>query len=213
MKEKRLLFIGILSLLFFVVLYLLKFNEGLSANSQEWSDFASYLSGLMMIVLTSINIYVFIKLTKAIDMNDDERRKQEVKVQKLILLSNFKQDEINQFNNVLNNALMIKPSFSIDEASRSIVEATTYIETFINTKKHIFPNIEEESFVIKIVGLHKLLGLLYKKWKDSFSTISGTEKNDFNPLVFQKEDIEDFLKLKNNVLSSLQEYTIMNLEY
>ena len=43
---------------------------------------------------------------------------------------------------------MFKPSFSIEEASRSIVEASTYVETFVNTKKHIFPFIEEKSFSI-----------------------------------------------------------------
>ena len=213
MKAKRLIYIGVFSLLFFIVLYLLKFNKGLSDNSQEWNNFASYLSGLMMIVLTSINIYVFVKLTKAIDKSDEERRRQDVKAQKLILLSNLRQNELNRFNDVLNNALMIKPSFSIIEASRTIIEATIYIETFVNTKKHIFPFIEDKNFEDKILRLHNILMLLDKKWKDSFNAENDTEQNSFTPLIFLKEDFVEFLKIKNNVLSSLQEFTIKNLEY
>lgn len=212
MKEKRLIYIGIFSFLFFITLYLFKFNKGLSDDSQEWNNFATYLSGLMLIVLTSINIFVFVKLTQAVDKSDGERRNQEVKVQKIILLSNFRQNELNRFSDVLNNALMIKSSFSIADSTRSIIEAITYIETFINTKSHIFSFIGEKDFEDKISRLHKFLVLFNEKWEDSFKTKPDTVQNELMPL-FQEGDFLDFLELKNNVLSMLQEFTIKNLEY
>lgn len=213
MKEKRLIYFGIFPLMFFIVLYLLKFNKGLSDDSQEWNNFASYLSGLMMIVLTAINIYVFVKLTIAIDNSNEERRREEIKVQKLILLSNLRQNELNRFNEVLNNALMLKSSFPIDESTRTIIEAITYIETFVNTKKHLFSFIEDENFVDKISRLHNKLGLFNKKWIENIPKMFGAEKNDFLPTLFVEEDILEFLRLKNTVLSMLQDYTIKNLEY
>lgn len=213
MKEKNIFAIILIALLLCVGIYFFTFNGRLSSEPQEWSNFATYISGIMMIVLTSVNIYVFIKLTKAIDSNDDVRRSQELKVQKLILLSNFRQSEINRFNDILNNALMFKPSFSIEEASRSIVEASTYVETFVNTKKHIFPFIEEKSFEEKIATLHKVLISINKKWKNSFNNTSGVNFDEVKPIDGQREIVLEFLHLKNEVLSMLQEFTIKNLEY
>lgn len=213
MKEKNIFAIILIALLLCVGIYFFAFNGKLSSESQEWSNFATYISGIMMIVLTSINIYVFIKLTKAIDSNDDVRRSQKLKVQKLILLSNFRQNEINRFNEILNNALMVKTSLSVRESINSIIEATTYIESFVNTKKHIFPFIEEKSFESKIAGLHKVLSRLENKWLESFQQFEVNDNDISNKPLDIKKDILEFLTLKNDVLRMLQEFTINNLKY
>lgn len=212
MKEKNIFIIVGSALLLFLIFYLMVFNGSISNESQDWSNFASYLSSMMMIVLTTINIYVFIRLTKVIDKNDETRRRQELNVQKLILLSNLRQSELNKFNEILNNTLMISSSLIEAESSRSLTETTTYIETFVNTKKHIFPFIEEDDFVDKISRLHKIVSLINKKWKESFPKLTDNDSQSFIPINLSIEILE-FLKLKNDVLKALQEFTIDSLEY
>lgn len=212
MKEKNIFIIVGSALLLFLFFYLRVFNGNISNESQDWSNFASYLSSMMMIVLTTINIYVFIRLTKVIDKNDETRRRQELNVQKLILLSNLRQSELNKFNEILNNTLMISSSLIEAESSRSLTETTTYIETFVNTKKHIFPFIEEDDFVDKISRLHKIVSLINKKWKESFPKLTDNDSQSFIPINLSIEILE-FLKLKNDVLKALQEFTIDSLEY
>jgi len=212
MKERNIFIIVGSALLLFLIFYLMVFNGSISNESQDWSNFASYLSSMMMIVLTTINIYVFIRLTKVIDKNDETRRRQELNVQKLILLSNLRQSELNKFNDILNNTLMISSSLIEAESSRSLTETTTYIETFVNTKKHIFPFIEEDDFVDKISRLHKIVSLINKKWKESFPKLTDNDSQSFIPINLSIEILE-FLKLKNDVLKALQEFTIDSLEY
>lgn len=212
MKERNIFIIVGSALLLFLIFYLMVFNGSISNESQDWSNFASYLSSMMMIVLTTINIYVFIRLTKVIDKNDETRRRQELNVQKLILLSNLRQSELNKFNDILNNTLMISSSLIEAESSRSLIETTTYIETFVNTKKHIFPFIEEDDFVDKISRLHKIVSLINKKWKESFPKLTDNDSQSFIPINLSIEILE-FLKLKNDVLKALQEFTIDSLEY
>lgn len=212
MKEKNIFIIVGSALLLFLFFYLRVFNGNISNESQDWSNFASYLSSMMMIVLTTINIYVFIRLTKVIDKNDETRRRQELNVQKLILLSNLRQSELNKFNDILNNTLMISSSLIEAESSRSLTETTTYIETFVNTKKHIFPFIEEDDFVDKISRLHKIVSLINKKWKESFPKLTENDSQSFIPINLSIEILE-FLKLKNDVLKALQEFTIKSLDY
>ena len=212
MKERNIFIIIGSALLLFLIFYLMVFNGSISNESQDWSNFASYLSSMMMIVLTTINIYVFIRLTKVIDKNDETRRRQELNVQKLILLSNLRQSELNKFNDILNNTLMISSSLIEAESSRSFTETTTYIETFVNTKKHIFPFIEEDDFVDKISRLHKIVSLINKKWKESFPKLTDNDSQSFIPINLSIEILE-FLKLKNDVLKALQEFTIDSLKY
>lgn len=212
MKEKNIFFIALVALLTFLVAYFLVFNGRISENSQEWSNFASYLSGMMAIVLTSINIYVFVKLTKAIDSNDDIKRNQELNVQKTILLTNLRQAEINKFDSILTNALILKPTLLSADVTRTLVEATSYIETFVNTKKHIFPILEKKNFEEKISRLHKVLLILDAKLIESFSKLKDSETKEFVSLS-NKNEIMEFLNLKNDVLTLLQEFTINTIEY
>jgi len=211
MREKRIFGIIVIALILFAGSYFLVFNGGISSNSQSWSDFSNYISGMMMIVLTSINIYVFIKLTKAIDQNDEKRREQELDVQKLILLSELRQTELNLFNEILDNAMMVKFSLSEAESSESLIKAVTYIETFVNTKKHLFPIIEKEKIVEIIMRLHKQLMEIGRIWKENFPTLNDFDSKNLKPLNINAE-ILAFLKLKNEILSILQEFTIKELE-
>lgn len=212
MKEKNILIIVLLALLTFLVAYFLVFNGRISDNSQEWSNFASYLSGMMAIVLTSINIYVFVKLTKAIDANDDVKRNQELNVQKTILLTNLRQTEINKFDSILTNALILKPTLFGTDTTRTLVEATSYIETFVNTKKHIFTILDNKDFEEKISRLHTVLLAINAKWIENLPTAKDVENKLYVPLDINKE-ITEFLNLKNDVLRLLQEFTINAIEY
>ena len=49
-----------------MLLYWSVFRFGLSTQMSDWGNFGSYFSGLIMPILTAINITVFVKMTKEI---------------------------------------------------------------------------------------------------------------------------------------------------
>lgn len=79
MGTKRILLIAIITLSFFLFLYLYIFHDGLSSNHEEWGCFGDYIGGIGGIVL-SCSIFYYTYLI------DKEHRRTENKTQVLKLL-------------------------------------------------------------------------------------------------------------------------------
>lgn len=62
-KKYLILIIPILILLFFITIYLIKFHNGLSSDSEDWSDFGSYIGGVSTLIFSSAAIYVSYKVS------------------------------------------------------------------------------------------------------------------------------------------------------
>lgn len=67
----------IIAIVFVVILvvgfYFYHFNGSISQDSDSWSNFGNYINGVLMPVLTIINIYVFIKLTTEVSKLEERR--------------------------------------------------------------------------------------------------------------------------------------------
>lgn len=74
---KQIAFVVILVLcfieIFFLYEYFSVFNGSISTDIQNWSLFSQIINGVVIALLTSINIWVFYKISIAIDNNNKER--------------------------------------------------------------------------------------------------------------------------------------------
>lgn len=64
--------IGLLELMVIVV-YFSIFNGSISTNNQDWGLFIQIFNGLIMAILTGVNIYIFYKLNITIENKNQER--------------------------------------------------------------------------------------------------------------------------------------------
>lgn len=64
--------IGLLEL-GFIVAYFCIFNGEISTVNQDWDTFIQIFNGLVMAILTAVNIYIFYQLTVAIEDKNQER--------------------------------------------------------------------------------------------------------------------------------------------
>jgi len=61
MKTYNILIVAILVILFFLIIYVFVFHNGLSSNHEEWGNFGSYIGGIGGIVLScSIFYYTYL---------------------------------------------------------------------------------------------------------------------------------------------------------
>ena len=113
----------IIAIVFVVILvvgfYFYHFNGSISQDSNSWSNFGNYINGVLMPVLTAINIYVFIKLTREVSKleerrsenamsKENERIEREMQHERELLLLQFRKQEldvfIKQMNRILDNS-------------------------------------------------------------------------------------------------------------
>ena len=64
--------IGLLELMV-IVAYFSIFNGSISTNNQDWGLFIQIFNGLIMMILTGVNIYIFYKLNITIENKNQER--------------------------------------------------------------------------------------------------------------------------------------------
>lgn len=64
--------IGLLEL-FVIIAYFRIFNGEISTVNQDWDTFIQIFNGLVMAILTAVNIYIFYQLTVAIEDKNQER--------------------------------------------------------------------------------------------------------------------------------------------
>ena len=56
-----------------IVVYFVTFNGGLSTTNQDWDTFIQIFNGLIITILTVVNIFVFYHLTVVIEDKNQER--------------------------------------------------------------------------------------------------------------------------------------------
>ena len=74
-------------------LYFICFHDGFSFDQSDWGNFGSFFSGVLIPILTIINIYVFISLTKEIEAQRVQREKEQIAKEELRREVEKKQEE------------------------------------------------------------------------------------------------------------------------
>lgn len=155
--KKYILLVIILLMATSIVLgmYWMVFHEGFSYNSADWGNFGSYFNGLMMPILTFVNILVFVSISMKISSLDDKRAEKEAEGQKNLMLMQFRKKEIDNFERVLNEALIPSTQFALSKEAlaRPIVLADLYLHSFLKSKLSLFnltDNCETTQFVSEL---------------------------------------------------------------
>lgn len=139
---QRIVIIAIVSVVILVVgFYFYHFNGSISQDSDSWSNFGNYINGVLMPVLTAINIYVFIKLTTEVSKleerrsenaisKENERIEREMQHEREMLLLQLRKQEldvfIRQMNRIFDNS---SDSISIE----SLQQVADYLKSFGET--------------------------------------------------------------------------------
>ena len=109
-----------------LIVYLATFNKGVSANSSNWDLFLTLYNGIIITFLTIANIWVFYKLTIAIeDRNENRRIKDKLHESQKILtdlrvkeyvslkseinnffVNSFLKEDTKQYKNIVSSILM-----------------------------------------------------------------------------------------------------------
>lgn len=191
--------------------YFLIFNQGLSHSTQDWANFGGYLGGILAPIFTILNIAVFIRMTNAIDKSDETRKNKELEYQKRLILTQIRQEELNSLTDILNKALVLEANILSSNITTPIVNATTYIESFLRTKHSLFPIDENSELTQKMLNLHKLF-VSYSKYMREFLAIDNPQAL-LQPQVCDYEaELLAILDSKSEVLSFIQQYIIQEID-
>ena len=169
-----------------VVLMMILCLLAINAN-HSWIEFSTIFNGIMMPILTAINVYVFVKLTNAVSEKDEIRLSKELEFQKKMMLMQFRKSEIDAFSRIIINENNIC-------VENHLSSALLYVDSFYCSKLSLF-NLDKESGVAEeILDYCKLIGDFYNK------TI---EKK-----TLSKDEILQLISKKNNIVSALQDITL-----
>ena len=200
-----------ISIVLTVGAYFLIFNQGISYSNQDWANFGGYIGGILAPVFTILNIAVFIRLTNAIDKSDEIRMNKELDYQKYLILTQIRQDELNALTNILNKALVLEANLLSANIMTPIINATTYIESFLRTKHSLFPIGENDELTYKMLNLHKLF-VNYSKYMTEFLAINNPEALLQPQVCDYKAELLVILDSKSEVLSFIQQFIIQEIE-
>lgn len=194
---KKYISLSITLLIVFVLgLYWKVFHDGLSNNSTDWGNFGGYFNGVLTPILTIINIFVFVSISMKISMLDDKRADRESQGQKDLMLMQFRKIEIDNFEKVMDEALVpsLQLAISKEALARPIILADMYLQTFLKSKLSLFNLSEENEVTQSILKLKNGINCYHKKF-------IGNEILDGN-------DIVNLLELKSIIVRGLQNITI-----
>lgn len=139
--------------------YFFMFNNGLSKDSNSWSNFGDYVNGVLTPILTAINIYVFIKMTIAISSLEERRTinaneieearlEKEMQHEKIMLMMQLRKQEIDTFVKQMNR---IYDYSSKENRIQSLQQVTDYLTSFCETGFKWF-NIEDNGHTKRRIG-------------------------------------------------------------
>ena len=180
-----------------MLLYWSVFRFGLSTQMSDWGNFGSYFSGLIMPILTAINITVFVKMTKEISSIDERRSNNAIKAQKEITLMEFRKKEIESFEKYVYDALY--PSLPSSIKSKKalgmpIGMASLYLNTFLKSKLSLFSLSEDSDTACAIRKLYEKIVEYHVKF--------------IGPEDIVTSDWADILELHEHIIRDLQNITL-----
>lgn len=183
-------------------LYFYQFRGPFSSDAQDWNAFGGYINGVLMPILTMVNIWVFYKLTISIDRNDEVRKQKDIDFQKKMLTANLRQKLLEDFSNILNNVLAANDAAQIRKSTADAISKTEYILS--QTK--VFPLLANQNARKAVEKLQDILNDMYKPYQP---TSIPTNEVFFSPKYLSIK--EQYILEKNNVIYMLQQSIIDDL--
>lgn len=181
MKKGIPIIVGVIVIMM-MILCLLAINV-----NHSWIEFSTIFNGIMMPILTAINVYVFVKLTNAVSEKDEMRSRKELEYQKNMMLMQFRKSEIDAFSRIITNENDVC-------TEKLLSSALLYVDTFYSSRLSLF-NLDKESGVAEeIFDFCKCLASCYNK------TI---EKKPVG-----EDEILQLISKKNNIVYALQDITL-----
>lgn len=194
------------------VTYFYFFHGVASTNSQDWASFGNYISGVLMPLLTAINIWVFVRLTQTINQSQnefqkyesirqDERHKNELEQQRRLIITQMRQTEITQLSRTLDRSFIPESSSCSDmqfmclSTKNNLNKSLIEIDSFLNEKQNIFPLDHNSNAYITLIDIHKMLGKILDQFDNS---------------TYEAKLVE-LLKLKHNAIQALYQFTTDNI--
>ena len=177
-----------LSIIVSVIVILMMILCLLAVNAnRSWLEFSAIFNGIMMPILTAINVYVFVKLTNAVSEKDEIRLSKELEYQKSMMLMQFRKSEIDAFSKIITNE-------NNNCTENFLSSALLYVDTFYSSRLSLF-NLNKESGVAEeIFDFCKCLADCYNK------TIENKPVGE--------DEILQLISKKNNIVCALQDITL-----
>lgn len=167
-------------------------------NSSSWIEFSVFFNGVLMPILTALNVFVFVKLTNIISKKEEIRSEKELSYQKQLLLMQFRKAEIEALEKSFDNVFLFKNVAEYtdytSDVSFSVMNALVYLNSFLNTKLSLFNLNKNSKVAIDITNY----SLLLKEYHDSLK-----EKK-----FPSKEEYDKMFALKDSIIQSLQMITL-----
>lgn len=206
-------FIGIItisSIAIFLLIglpYFTQFKQSQISNStQDWGAFGSYISGIAAI----LNLLVFIILTIYIAKLGNANSKEQVVSQKKIIISQFRQAEIDKINDQLDAAFRFKGNESKGELINIYTTVSIYLTNFLNQKKYLFPILNDNLLKNRI----DILLSRYSQMATIVEEIHGVpvEKIEEEKNKKLETKIQFSISIKNEIIDILQQFILDELE-
>lgn len=190
-KYKACIAIMVITTVICLTLYFFVFHTGFSDNQEDWGYFGSYFSGILMPILTGINVFVFITLTKEIEQERELKKEQELQIQKEMHLMSLRFEEVKNLNNAL-TAVFNNNTQTCTGTPPTVDRALKCISNFHGYLGTLFPiSFKRQSvFDFVIWELEEELMILSREGKDSVYAL-------------EKENLIKFIKLKYDLINAL----------
>lgn len=176
MKKGWIIFIIFISIISTLSFYFFQFNNGLSLSNSDWGSFGDYLNGVLTPILTIINIWVFIRLTEAIDSSEKKQKADELSHRKKLLLIQLRQNELEKFSSIVNDRIIYTPE---DETGFLVYQAHSFLDYFVETKSNLFPIMKTPKFNI----VHLDLKVALTNYLGTFDPVIPTEGEELVKMV------------------------------
>lgn len=171
-----------------VGLYFWHFHGDFSCLAKDWSDFGTYINGLLMPLLTIINIVILVELTIAISKINENRSKAEVKAQKDLLLIQLRRQAIDTFYLVMNRYFDNK--YLKEDRGKVTSYASEYLKRFLDTDFKYFDFGKSDIVRRKVCSLQLAIDRIHLDIEMSQG--------------FNKEKYMHALSLKDEIIADLQ---------
>ncbi len=229
MKKKTILiFVGIFILLIALtpmIVYVFHFwNNDISNNPADWTNFANYFSGLTVPVLTFFNLVILVWITIVVEKLDSDRKEKELYFQKqLVEVSNNLQKEIAfEANNTQKKAIKSQLQFEqycklsdkLDligvklfeekEPSMTVLFVNEFLKEFSLAMEELLPVLKDTS---DMSSINELLDEIKQNFL--YFNINKMKKIDVQKInkqlvEFQYKKLIFLRKLQKNILDGLK---------
>ncbi len=194
-------------MLVFIAIYFYRFNGALSDSKADWGTFGDYLSG----VFSMFNLAVVVLLTVYVAGLDKKRSEREIEVQRRIILTQFRKEELEVLENKITDTIALMTEFNNEQMIKNIQGIIDYILIFQVQKKYLFPILLNETVNKSFSTLNQILENMQVSIKE-VEIAFAKEKIDTEPALKFANLTADYTELRYNLISRLQLFILNDLK-